>query len=159
MMLPRGGVLAPRLVNLPHEWGWLKKTLVAVAGLVGVAALGLGGFVWLKASAYDASLAKVYDIPLLEVERSTDPAVLARGEHVARHGRDQRCGFAFAAALPAFAGGNEARAQFGCTAFCARLRHFVCCPCPLLKAEASAFARSGDTHAIAPARCAARWPR
>jgi mono/diheme cytochrome c family protein len=42
-----------------------------------VAALVLGGFVWLKASAYDASLAKVYDIPLVEVERSTDPAVLA----------------------------------------------------------------------------------
>jgi mono/diheme cytochrome c family protein len=64
--------------------GWLKKTLIGVGGVLGVAALGLGGFVWLKASAYDASLAKVYDIPLPKVERSTDPVVLARGEHIAR---------------------------------------------------------------------------
>src|SRR5688572_13830444 len=64
--------------------GWLKKGLIGVGGLLGVSALGLGGFVWLKASAYDASLAKVYEIPLPKVERSTDPAVLARGEHIAR---------------------------------------------------------------------------
>ena len=63
---------------------WLKKTLLGVGGLLGVATVGLGGFVWLKASAYDASLAKGYEIPLPNIERSTEPAVLARGEHIAR---------------------------------------------------------------------------
>jgi hypothetical protein len=61
----------------------LKKVLLGVGGLVGVAALGLGGFVLLKTSAYNASLDKVYDVPLPKIERTTDPVALARGEHLA----------------------------------------------------------------------------
>jgi mono/diheme cytochrome c family protein len=61
---------------------WFKKVLIFVGGVVGVAALGAGGFVYSKASAYDASLDKVYDVPLPKVERTTDPALLARGEHL-----------------------------------------------------------------------------
>ena len=62
---------------------WLKKSLLGVGGLVGVAALGLGGFVLLKTSAFNSSLDKVYDVPLPKIERVTDPVQLARGEHVA----------------------------------------------------------------------------
>lgn len=61
----------------------LKKALLGIAGLVAVAALGLGGFVFLKTSAFNASLDKVYDVPLPKIERTTDPAQLARGEHLA----------------------------------------------------------------------------
>jgi mono/diheme cytochrome c family protein len=62
---------------------WVKKALIGVGGLLGVAGLGLGGFVFLKVSAYNTSLDKVYDVPLPKIERSTDPVVLARGEHLA----------------------------------------------------------------------------
>jgi mono/diheme cytochrome c family protein len=48
-----------------------------------VAALGLGSFVFAKTSAFNASLDKVYDVPLPKIERTTDPARLARGEHLA----------------------------------------------------------------------------
>jgi hypothetical protein len=62
--------------------GWIKKALIGVGGVVGVALLGVGGFVWAKTSAYDKSLDKVYDVPLPKIERTTDPAQLARGQHL-----------------------------------------------------------------------------
>ena len=62
---------------------WLKKSLLGVGGLVGVAVVGVGGFVLLKTSAYKASLDKVYEVPLTKVERVTNPLLLARGEHIA----------------------------------------------------------------------------
>jgi cytochrome c553 len=62
---------------------WVKKVLIGVGGLVGVVGLGLGGFVFLKVSAYNASLDKVYDVPLPKIERTTDPVRLARGQHLA----------------------------------------------------------------------------
>ena len=62
---------------------WLKKALIGVGGLVAVAGLGLGGFVYTKVSAYNASLDKVYDVPLPKLTRTTDPVLLARGEHLA----------------------------------------------------------------------------
>ncbi len=70
-----------RVASKPMSW--LKKSLLGVGGLVGVAALGLGGFVLLKISAYNSSLDQVYDVPLPKIERVTDPLLLARGEHVA----------------------------------------------------------------------------
>ncbi len=62
---------------------WVKKALLGVGGLLGLVGLGLGGFVLAKVSAYNTSLDKVYDVPLPKVERTTDPAMLARGEHLA----------------------------------------------------------------------------
>jgi hypothetical protein len=62
---------------------WIKKALLGVGALVGVAVLGGGGFVYAKVSAYNTSLDKVYDVPLPKVERTTDPTLLARGEHLA----------------------------------------------------------------------------
>lgn len=62
---------------------WVKKALVGVGGLLGLVAVGGGGFVLLKVSAFNSSLDKVYDVPLPKVERTTDAARLARGEHLA----------------------------------------------------------------------------
>jgi mono/diheme cytochrome c family protein len=61
---------------------WIKKVLIGLGGVVGVAALGLGGFVLSKVSAYNASLDKVYDVPLAKIELTNDPVRLARGEHL-----------------------------------------------------------------------------
>jgi hypothetical protein len=76
----------------------LKKILIGVGAVIGLVVVGGGGFVYVHASAYDSSLEKVYDVPIRNVQRSSDPAVLARGEHLARsvapcatsdcHGRD-----------------------------------------------------------------------
>lgn len=61
----------------------IKKVLMGLGGLVVLAGLGLGGFVFVQTSAYDSSLEKVYDVPVRPIERSSDPAVLARGDHLA----------------------------------------------------------------------------
>lgn len=63
--------------------GVLKKVLVGVGAVVGVGALGLGGFMFMNVRAFDASMDKVYDQkPLDEIKRSMDPAVIARGKHL-----------------------------------------------------------------------------
>jgi mono/diheme cytochrome c family protein len=54
---------------------------VGAAVLLVVAAIGV--FVYVSCSKFDASMDKVYDVPLPNVARSTDPAVIARGEHLA----------------------------------------------------------------------------
>lgn len=61
----------------------IKKILLGVLLLVVLVVLGVGVFALLQARAFDQSMAKVYDIPLREVQRSEDPAVLARGKHLA----------------------------------------------------------------------------
>lgn len=61
----------------------LKKVLVGTAALLGVLSLGAGGFVLLNTRAFDESMNKTWDIPPLKIERSTDPAVIARGKHIA----------------------------------------------------------------------------
>jgi len=61
----------------------LKKALIGLGGLLVLLGLGLGIFVYVHTSAFDASLAKVYDVPVPKLERSTDPAVIARGDHLA----------------------------------------------------------------------------
>jgi len=62
---------------------WVKKALMGLGGVVGVAALGLGSFVYAKTSAFNASLDKVYDVPLPSIALTTDTARLARGQHLA----------------------------------------------------------------------------
>jgi hypothetical protein len=61
----------------------ILKRVLKVLGVVVVlvAALG-GGFVFWKCSQFDASVARVYDVPLPSVTRSTDPAAIARGDHL-----------------------------------------------------------------------------
>lgn len=62
--------------------GVLKKVLIGVGAVVGLGALGLGGFVFVQVRAFDASMDKTYDQPPLKSEKSTDPAVIARGKHL-----------------------------------------------------------------------------
>lgn len=62
----------------------LKKILIGVGGVVGLAAAGVGGYVWMQMSAFDSSMSKVYDVPVPAVKLSTDPEVLARGEHLVK---------------------------------------------------------------------------
>jgi hypothetical protein len=62
---------------------WLKRIGIGLGALVLTAGIGGGIFFWTRTSAFDASMAKVYDVPPLKLERSTDPVVLARGKHLA----------------------------------------------------------------------------
>jgi hypothetical protein len=62
----------------------LPKTVLSIVGAtVALGAAGTSVFAYSQARAFDASMEKVYDVPLPAIERSTDPAVLARGKHVA----------------------------------------------------------------------------
>ena len=60
----------------------LKRILLGLAGVVGVAVVAGGAFVAFHVHAFGASIDKVYDVPLPPVARSSDPAVLARGKHL-----------------------------------------------------------------------------
>jgi len=60
----------------------VKKVLVGVVAVLGLAGLGSGGFVYANVSAFDSSMAKVYDTPPLAITRSQDPAIVARGKHL-----------------------------------------------------------------------------
>ncbi len=58
---------------------WIRNTLIGAATLAAVPT----GYVLFQGRAYDQSMDKVYDVPLREIARSTDPTVLARGKHLA----------------------------------------------------------------------------
>jgi hypothetical protein len=60
----------------------IKRVVLGILLAIVVGAIGMGIFVKSKTSAFDDSMDKVYDIPLPQVTRSTDPAVLARGKHL-----------------------------------------------------------------------------
>jgi cytochrome c553 len=60
----------------------VKQIFLGLLAVVALAVTVVGIYVALKVSAFNASMDKVYDIPLPTVTRSTDPAVLARGKHL-----------------------------------------------------------------------------
>lgn len=60
-----------------------KKALLGLFTLALLVLLGAGAFVWFTVRAFDASMARVYDVPLREVARSEAPEALARGKHLA----------------------------------------------------------------------------
>lgn len=62
----------------------VKKVLLGLGGVLLLAVIAAGGFVYSQTSAYAASMDKVYDIKPREVALSTDPQVLARGEHLVK---------------------------------------------------------------------------
>lgn len=62
---------------------WLKRIGIGLGVAVLLVALGSGAFVYGKVSAFDASMDRVYDVPLQALTRSNDPVVLARGKHLA----------------------------------------------------------------------------
>jgi cytochrome c553 len=61
----------------------VRSALKGVGGVLGLGALGLGAYVALQCRAFDASMDKVYDVPVPAVVRSGDAEVLARGKHLA----------------------------------------------------------------------------
>jgi hypothetical protein len=60
----------------------LKRVLKVIGIVLAVVVLVGGIFVYVQCSAFDASMAKVYDVPAPNLSRSTDPAVIARGKHL-----------------------------------------------------------------------------
>ena len=71
--------------TLEVAWGIMRvlKRVLKVVGLV-VVLLGLilGMFVYVQCSKFDSSMEKVYDVPAPDLGRSTDAAVIARGDHL-----------------------------------------------------------------------------
>ena len=55
-----------------------------MAVVLAVVASGAAAYAGAHVAAYESSMSKVYDVPLEHIQRSSDPAVLARGEHLAR---------------------------------------------------------------------------
>jgi cytochrome c553 len=62
----------------------LKKVLIGVGGLVGLALVGGAGFVGFHVSRYNSSIDKVYSVPIPKMERTTDAVALERGKHLAQ---------------------------------------------------------------------------
>lgn len=62
----------------------LRRAALFVGVSLAVGACGTGVFSYAEASAYDESVAKVYDVAPLPLARSSDPAVIARGSHLAQ---------------------------------------------------------------------------
>jgi hypothetical protein len=60
----------------------LKKIGIGIGAVVVLVLLGGGLFVWKQASAFDASMSKVYPVPVTEFQRVTDPVRLERGKHL-----------------------------------------------------------------------------
>ncbi|HNN94088.1 MAG TPA: cytochrome c [Pseudomonadota bacterium] len=61
----------------------MKKILLGAGLVLGGAIAGIGIYAGSKVSAFNASMDHVYDIPVPSLSRSSDPAVLARGKHLA----------------------------------------------------------------------------
>jgi hypothetical protein len=61
----------------------MKRGLKVAGSVLAIGALGLGGYVAMQVRAFDASMDKVYDVPVPTVVRSSDVEVLARGKHLA----------------------------------------------------------------------------
>jgi hypothetical protein len=65
------------------EVAWLKRILKGLGVVVVLLVVVGGAFAYSKVSAFDASIDKIYDVPIPVLVRSTDPLVLARGKHLA----------------------------------------------------------------------------
>jgi len=61
----------------------VKRIAVAVLVVLLVVVVGGGIFAKVQASAFDESMAKVYDVPMPTVTRTTDPVALERGKRLA----------------------------------------------------------------------------
>lgn len=61
----------------------VKKILLGAGLVLGGAIAGVGIYAGSKVSAFNASMDHVYDIPVPSLSRSSDPAALARGKHLA----------------------------------------------------------------------------
>lgn len=60
----------------------VKRVLLGVGAALGLILLGGGAFVGCQVHRYNASMDKVYDVPVREITRVTDPVALTRGQHI-----------------------------------------------------------------------------
>ncbi len=60
----------------------LKRALKVVGIVLFVCGTILGVFVYVRCSQFDASMDRIYEVPVPSVARSEDPAVVARGDHL-----------------------------------------------------------------------------
>jgi mono/diheme cytochrome c family protein len=60
-----------------------KRIALVVAGVVLLLLVSAAAYAFVQARAFDASIDKVYDIPVPAITKSDDPAVVARGKHLA----------------------------------------------------------------------------
>src|SRR5690348_982274 len=61
----------------------LKRVALGIVSLVVIVVSGGGIYACVQTNSFDASMDHVYDVAPMPLERSSDPAVLARGEHLA----------------------------------------------------------------------------
>jgi cytochrome c553 len=61
----------------------LRRVVRWLGVVLGVAVLAAGGFVYAQTSAFDASVDKVYDVQVTGIGATSDPALIARGKHLA----------------------------------------------------------------------------
>jgi len=61
----------------------IKRVLKVLGLVVAVALIGGGAFAGYQVHAFNASMARSYDLPLPQITRSSDPVVLDRGKHLA----------------------------------------------------------------------------
>ncbi|HVU01872.1 MAG TPA: c-type cytochrome [Polyangiaceae bacterium] len=61
----------------------VKKVLVGLGALVGGVLIAGGAYAYSLVHAFDTSVETVYSVPVPVLARSTDPAVIARGKHLA----------------------------------------------------------------------------
>ena len=61
---------------------FVKRVVKWLGILIVVLLLAAGAFVGFQTMAYGRSMAKVYDIPMPAIARTSDPAVIARGKHL-----------------------------------------------------------------------------
>jgi hypothetical protein len=62
----------------------LKKVLIGVGATLGLVVVGGAAYAGVQISRFNSSMETVYDVPLPKVTRSTDPAVIERGKHLAQ---------------------------------------------------------------------------
>lgn len=61
----------------------MKRVLKWIGIVLGVIVLAAAGFVGWQVTAFNRSMARVYDVPLPNISRSSEPDVIARGKHLA----------------------------------------------------------------------------
>jgi len=61
----------------------LKRLLIGAGALAGSAIALVGGYAVVQARTFEASMDRVYDVPVPALARASDPAILQRGKHLA----------------------------------------------------------------------------
>ncbi len=79
----RGGASSIRHVMVRRVNRTLKRALIGIGPVLGVGLAATGVYAAGLAHSADESLGKIHEVPLPAIVASTDPAVIARGRHLA----------------------------------------------------------------------------